>query len=259
MAETALRLGSFFGMLIIMGVAETVWPRRRLISSKGRRWVSNLSVSLISTVLLRLILPLVPSAFAAYCADARIGLLNMVTLPGWVTVLLSVLVLDMTIYWQHVFFHKVPILWKIHRMHHADLDIDASTGVRFHPIEILASMGIKFTAIVLLGPPALAVLIFEIVLNGCALFNHANANLPTALDRWLRLFVVTPDMHRVHHSTDMREANMNFGFNFPWWDKMFGTYKPQPDKGHHGMVIGLNIFREKKYGSIRGMLAIPFK
>lgn len=259
MAESALRLGTFFGMLIIMGVAETVWPRRQLSSPKSSRWISNLSISFISTALLRLILPLVPSAFAIYCANAGIGLLNTITLPGWAAVLVSVLALDMVIYWQHVWFHKIPVLWKVHRMHHADLDIDTSTGVRFHPIEILASMGIKFAAIALLGPPALAVLIFEVTLNGCALFNHANAKLPTGVDRWLRLLIVTPDMHRVHHSTDMREANMNFGFNFPWWDRMFKTYKPQPDKGHDHMTIGMNIFREKKDGSIRGMLTIPFR
>lgn len=259
MSESILRLGSFLGMLFIMGMAETVWPRRHLATSKLRRWTSNLSVSVISTSAVRLLLPLAPTAFAVFCQEHQLGLFNFMQVPGWIAVILCVLLLDMVIYWQHVMFHRIPVLWRVHRMHHADVDIDASTGIRFHPIEIIASMGIKFGAIALLGPAPEAVLIFEITLNGCALFNHANVNLPVALDRWLRLIVVTPDQHRVHHSTDMREANMNFGFNFPWWDRMFGSYKAQPDAGHRKMRIGMNIFREDKYAGIREMLAIPFR
>jgi len=256
--ESIIRLGSFAGMLIIMGVAESLWPRRTLTASKMRRWTSNVSMSFLSTILVRLILPLVPTGVALYCTTHGYGFFNLTTIPTSVAIVISVLFMDMVIYWQHVMFHRVPMLWRIHRMHHIDLDIDASTGIRFHPIEITMSMGIKLIVIFLLGPPALAVLIFEVALNGCALFNHANVRLPLPLDSFLRLLVVTPDMHRVHHSVDMREANMNYGFNFPWWDRVFGTYKAQPDKGHQGMTIGLNIFRDKQYMSITRMLQIPF-
>lgn len=259
MPETILRIGSFLGILIIMGTAETLWPRRKLGKKKIRRWTANLSVSFISTIAVRVLLPLAPSAFALFWQEKGFGLFNLVSMPYWLDILLAVLALDMIIYWQHVAFHRIPILWKVHRMHHADTDIDASTGIRFHPIEIIISMGIKFIAIALLGPPAIGVIVFEVTLNGCALFNHSNVNLPLGLDKWLRLIVVTPDQHRVHHSTDMREANMNYGFNFPWWDRIFKSYKAQPDKGHEKMVIGMNIFRDDKYKSIREMLAIPFR
>lgn len=259
MTESTIRLGVFAVILIIMGIAETRWPRRMLTASKPRRWTSNLSISVLSTFAVYLLLPLAPTAFALLCHERGWGILNSLTLPAWLAVPLAVLILDMLIYWQHVMFHKVPVLWRVHRMHHADVDIDTTTGIRFHPIEIVASMGIKLIAILLLGPAPMAVLLFEVLLNGCALFNHANVRLPLVLDGWLRLLMVTPDMHRVHHSTDMREANMNFGFNFPCWDRLFGTYKAQPDKGHDMMKIGMNIFREPHYMRIRNMLLIPFK
>ena len=256
--ETLLRLGSFLGILIVMGVAESLWPRRVLTSARLRRWTSNLSVAFLSAGLVRLIIPLIPATMAVYCREHGLGLLNLFAIPPAAAFILSVLILDMTIYWQHVLFHKQRLLWRIHRMHHVDLDIDASTGVRFHPIEILFSMLIKLTVVFLLGPPAGAVILFEILLNGCALFNNANVRIPLAVDRVLRLILVTPDQHRVHHSTDMREANMNFGFNFPWWDRMFGSYKAQPDLGHDHMKIGLNIFRDREYGRLTRMLTIPF-
>lgn len=257
-AEIVLRIGSFLAMLIIMGVAETIWPRRQLDVTKGKRWFSNLSVSVISSLLARLIIPIAPVGAAIICAEHNIGLLNTISLPSWIIILISILLLDMLIYWQHVAFHRIQLLWRIHRMHHADLDIDASTGIRFHPLEIITSVVIKLIGITILGPPAIAVITFEILLNGCALFNHANVRLPLGIDAILRLFIVTPDMHRVHHSTDMREANMNYGFNFPWWDRIFGTYKSQPDLGHDGMRIGMNIFREPKYVRLDKMLTIPF-
>ncbi|RWU05397.1 sterol desaturase family protein [Pseudodesulfovibrio sp. S3] len=241
-----------------MGLAESLWPKRPLTSGKFHRWTANLSISILSTGLTRLTIPLVPATLAVYCHENDLGLLNLVKIHPAVAYIMSLLILDMVIYWQHVLFHKQRLLWRIHRMHHADLDIDASTGIRFHPIEIVFSMLIKLTVILLLGPPAGAVILFEILLNGCALFNHANVRMPLAVDKLLRLAVVTPDMHRVHHSTNMREANMNFGFNFPWWDRMFGTYKAQPDLGHEAMNIGLNIFRDRKYGRLTRMLAIPF-
>lgn len=256
--EAAIRVGSFITILVIMGSAESLWPRRPLAMPKGQRWFSNISVSVLSTLLVRLVLPLAPTGLALYCAEHQWGFFNQTPLPNWLTIPASVLLLDMIIYWQHVLFHKRPMLWRIHRMHHADVDIDASTGIRFHPIEIGLSMIIKLSAILLLGPPVIAVIAFEVLLNGCALFNHANVRLPLGLDAWLRLLVVTPDMHRVHHSTNMREANMNFGFNFPWWDRIFGTYKAQPDLGHTGMNIGLNIFRDPEFVRLFRMLTIPF-
>ncbi len=256
--DIAIRAGSFILILAIMGVAESVWPRRELDAPKGKRWFSNLSMMFIATLLGRLILPIAPAGFALYCADQGLGLFNLITLPSWLIFIISILLLDMVIYWQHVLFHKVPILWRLHRVHHVDVNIDASTGIRFHPIEILLSILVKFGAILLLGPPASAVIVFTILLNGCALFNHANVRFPIGFDRILRLLVVTPDMHRVHHSTNMHEANTNYGFNFPWWDRMFGTYKAQPDLGHIEMHIGLNIFREPKYLQLKQMLAIPF-
>jgi sterol desaturase/sphingolipid hydroxylase (fatty acid hydroxylase superfamily) len=256
--ETLLRLGSFLVVLAAMGAAETLWPRRRLSTGKGRRWFANLSVAALASLLTRALVPLLPAGVAAYCAVHGIGLLNFISLPPVPAWIVSVLILDMVIYWQHVLFHRRRLLWRVHRMHHADLDIDASTGIRFHPIEIVLSMLIKLAVVLVLGPPAGAVILFEILLNGCAVSNHANVRIPLPVDRVLRLFLVTPDQHRVHHSTDMREANMNFGFNFPWWDRMFRTYKPQPDLGHEGMRIGLNIFRDREFGRLTRMLSIPF-
>lgn len=256
--EAVIRLGTFLAILMAVGVAEVIWPRRTLTASKIRRWVANLSMSVISTVLLRLLLPLVPTGLALYLTENNWGLLNIIPLPSWMAFILSVLFLDMLIYWQHVAFHKHPMLWRLHRMHHIDTDIDASTGIRFHPIEILLSMLLKLAAISVLGPPAGAVLAFEVLLNGCALFNHANISLPQKVDAILRLFLVTPDQHRVHHSTFPDEFNANYGFNFPWWDRFFGTYVAQPEEGHTNMRIGLNIFRDPRYISIPKLLAIPF-
>ncbi len=258
MNETIVRIGSFLIILAVMGVAETLYPRRPLTTPRIQRWFSNLSASLISTVLVRLVLPALPVALAGYCQANNLGLLNTIHIPDWLSLVSSLLVLDLLIYGQHVAFHKFRPLWRIHRMHHADLDIDTSTGVRFHPLEIFLSTLLKLAAVFLLGPPVLAVIAFEIILNGLALFNHANVQLPIPLDAALRRIIVTPDMHRVHHSTDMREANTNFGFNLSVWDRLFTTYKAQPDLGHLGMKIGLNIFREPEYSRLFRMLAIPF-
>lgn len=258
-SELLLRLGSFLAVLAVMGAAETVLPRRPLSSGKARRWFANLSVSFLSAGLARLVAPLVPAALAVYCAANHIGLLNLFPVSDAVAWLVSLAGLDLLIYGQHVAFHRNRTLWRVHRMHHADLDIDASTGVRFHPIEIVLSLFLKLAAVFLLGPPAGAVILFEVLLNGCALFNHANVRIPLGADRHLRRFLVTPDMHRVHHSTDMREANRNFGFTVPFWDRLFGTYKDQPDLGHENMRIGLNIFRDPEYGGLLRMLTIPFR
>ena len=197
-----------------------------------------------NTVVVRLLVPLAPVALALLAAERGWGLLNLVALPFWFEVALSVIVLDFVIYLQHVMFHAVPALWRLHRMHHADLDFDVTTGSRFHPVEILLSVLLKMAAVVVIGPPAAAVLIFEVLLNGTSMFNHGNVRLPVSLDRVLRWFVVTPDMHRVHHSDIPAETNSNFGFNLPWWDRLFGTYRAQPALGHENMTIGLDTFRE---------------
>ncbi|QJB57966.1 sterol desaturase family protein [Pseudodesulfovibrio sp. zrk46] len=259
LSETSLRIGSFLTVLIIMGALETLWPRRVLDAPKLQRWFTNLSMVGIASVLTRILLPIMPAGLAVYCSNHNLGLFQIIELPALFTFILSVLFLDLIIYWQHVAFHSLPLLWRLHRMHHADLNIDASTGIRFHPIEILLSMFLKLLAVLTLGPPAAAVITFEILLNGCALFNHANVRLPLHVDRWLRLLMVTPDMHRVHHSTDAGEFNTNYGFNFPWWDRIFHTYKAQPDLGHEGMQIGLKIYREPRYSRLLEMLTMPFK
>jgi len=186
------------------------------------------------------------------------GLLNNFVLPYWLEVAVGVIVLDLIIYLQHVMFHTVPVLWRLHMMHHADLDFDVTTGLRFHPIEMILSMGIKLSAVVLMGSPAVAVLIFEVLLNATSMFNHGNIRLPSSVDRVLRFFVVTPDMHRVHHSVVIRETNSNFGFNLPWWDRLLGTYRDQPASGHEGMTIGLSQFRDAKRLTLPWMLALPF-
>lgn len=186
------------------------------------------------------------------------GLLNNVVLPHWVAILLAVLLLDLAIYLQHVMFHAIPMFWRLHMVHHADLDFDVTTGVRFHTIEIILSMCIKMALVMLLGPPAVAVVIFEVALNGTSLFNHGNVRLPINLDRYLRLFVVTPDMHRVHHSVVAHETNSNFGFNLPWWDRIFGTYRDQPAAGHDDMTIGLTQYRDTKVTRLHWMLILPF-
>jgi sterol desaturase/sphingolipid hydroxylase (fatty acid hydroxylase superfamily) len=256
--EAITRLSFFFGTLAVMSVLEILSPRRKLITSKSVRWFSNLGMVLISTFTLRLIFPLLAIDLSLIAQEKQWGLLNNFNMPGWLEVVIGVLILDLIIYLQHLMFHTVPVLWRLHMMHHADLDIDLTTGLRFHPIEIYLSMGIKMAAVSVFGPSPLAVLIFEVVLNTTAMFNHSNFLLPLGFDRALRLFVVTPDMHRVHHSVTIRETNSNFGFNFPWWDRLLGTYRAQPAEGHEGMTIGLSQFRDPKRLSLPWMLALPF-
>ncbi len=257
--ETTIRLGFFFGVFLVMAGLEIIRPRRELHTSKLRRWGSNLGITLLNTVTLRLLFPAAAVGVAMFAQVHELGLFNTVALPGPLVVMLSVVILDLTIYCQHVLMHKIPILWRLHRMHHVDLDFDVTTGARFHPVEIILSMLIKFIAILLLGAPALAVLIFEVVLNATAMFNHSNVRLNLGLDKVLRLLVVTPDMHRVHHSVIRRETDSNFGFNLPWWDRLFGTYRPQPEAGHTAMRIGLEDIRsERLCVNLLGMLKLPF-
>jgi sterol desaturase/sphingolipid hydroxylase (fatty acid hydroxylase superfamily) len=257
--ESVIRLTCFGGVLLLMALWEVLAPRRRLAVGRPLRWVSNLGLVALDTLLLRFLVPLGAVGAALAAQERGWGLLPLAALPAWLTVLLAVLALDLAIYLQHVLFHAVPVLWRIHRVHHADLDLDATTGARFHPLEVLLSLGIKVSAVILLGAPALAVVLFEVLLNASSLFNHGNVRLPAWLDRLLRWALVTPEMHRVHHSADPDETNSNFGFNVPWWDYLLGTYRARPRAGHERMTIGLADLRDERLADrLPGMLALPF-
>ena len=257
--EPTIRLAAFLGVLAAMTLWEVVAPRRRREIPRVVRWTNNFALVVLDTVILRLSFPILAVGLAVMAEDRGWGLLNTLDLPVGIAIIVAMLVLDLAIYLQHVMFHAVPGLWCLHRMHHADLDFDATTGLRFHPVEILISMGIKLGVVAALGPPAIAVLLFEVILNATALFNHANIDLPRPLDRWLRWIVVTPDMHRVHHSIDPRETNSNFGFNLPWWDRLLGTYVAQPANGHEGMDVGIDQFRNRRELWLDRMLLQPFR
>jgi sterol desaturase/sphingolipid hydroxylase (fatty acid hydroxylase superfamily) len=256
--ETAIRLGCFFGVLAMMAAWEALDPRRRLSQPRMLRWTGNFGIVAVNTLIVRVLFPVVPVTAALSFAERGWGLFNAVAVPGWLAVAASVVLLDLAIYGQHVMFHHVPAFWRLHRMHHADLDFDVTTGIRFHPIEIILSMFIKMTAIAMLGAPAVAVLIFEVVLNATSMFNHGNVSLPPAVDRVLRWMLVTPDMHRVHHSVIRAETDSNFGFNLPWWDRLFGTYRQRPEKGHDDMTIGLPVFRDPKWLRLDRLVVQPF-
>lgn len=257
--EAYLRLGFFVGVFVLMALWEILAPRRVPGHSKSVRWSNNLGLVVLNTVLLRLVFPAAAVGMAAFAQAQGWGIFNYLEVPFWLAVLASVVALDFFIWLQHVMVHAIPALWRLHRVHHADLDYDVTTGLRFHPLEILLSMVIKFGVIVVLGPPILAVVLFEVLLNATSMFNHGNVRIPVALDRVLRWFVVTPDMHRVHHSVEDDETNSNFGFNLPWWDRLLGTYRDQPRAGHEGMTIGIRTFREERWCSwLPGLLSIPF-
>jgi sterol desaturase/sphingolipid hydroxylase (fatty acid hydroxylase superfamily) len=254
-----LRLAAFCGVLAGMLLWELLVPRRVHSVARTARWPSNIAVVVLDTLLVRLIFPIGTVAFALLAERNGWGLFNALQLPQWLSVPVGIILLDLAIYLQHVLFHWVPALWRFHRMHHADLEFDATTGVRFHPVEILLSMAIKLGLIVALGTPALAVLGFEILLSATSLFNHGNVRLPEKFDRALRWLLVTPDMHRVHHSIVMRETNSNFGFNLPWWDWLFKTYRDQPEAGHLAMRIGIEQFRDVAEQRLDRMLTQPFR
>lgn len=257
--EITIRLASFLGVFLLVALAEHAWPRRRLTVSKGQRWFCNLSVVIIDTLVVRLMIPIMPVALAELARAQGWGLLNLVRLPRSLEIILAILAFDLVIYLQHRAFHRIALFWRIHRMHHTDLDLDVSSGNRFHPFEILLSQLIKLGMVAVLGPPAAAVVLFEIILNATSLFNHGNLAIPIAVDGWLRLGLVTPDMHRVHHSVIPSETDSNFCFNVPWWDRLFGTYRDQPTKGHDGIVIGLNEFRDPRRLSLGYLLMLPFR
>ena len=257
--EVPIRLGFFFGIFAIMALWELAAPRRPLTQSKAVRWTNNVGLVFFNSILARLVFPTAAVGMALFAREQGWGLLNYFQVPYALAVVAAVIALDFFIWLQHVMVHAVPVLWRLHRVHHADLDYDVTTGARFHPLEILLSMLIKFAVIAVMGPPVLAVILFEIILNATSMFNHSNVRIPVGIDRVLRMFVVTPDMHRVHHSVEDDETNSNFGFNLPWWDRLFGTYRDQPRGGHEAMTIGIRTFREGKWCSwITGMLAMPF-
>ena len=257
--EQLVRIAFFLGVLAVMAAWEVGAPRRRREIPRLLRWTNNLGVVAVDTILVRLTFPVVAVGLAIMAEERGWGLFNVLEAPAWIAFAVSLLALDLAIYLQHVMFHAVPALWRLHRMHHADLEFDVTTGLRFHPVEILLSMGIKLAVVAVLGPPAVAVLVFEILLNGTAMFNHGNVRIPLGLDRVLRWIVVTPDMHRVHHSIHPSETNSNFGFNLPWWDRLLGTYRAQPREGHEGMTIGIEQFRTSRDLWLDRMLIQPLR
>jgi sterol desaturase/sphingolipid hydroxylase (fatty acid hydroxylase superfamily) len=260
LTEAQIRLGFFLGVLVIIASWEAFWPRRKRLFSRVERWPSNIGIVVLNTLVLRILFPFAAVGVAEYASANQLGVLNQYNFGITLEILVAILVMDAAIYFQHVMFHAVPVFWRLHRVHHADPDFDVTTGARFHPVEIILSMLIKFAVIIFLGPAAVAVIIFEILLNATAMFNHGNISIPVNLDKYLRLLVVTPDMHRVHHSVEINETNSNFGFNLPWWDRIFGTYRAQPQAGHDNMTIGLTTFTEKnEITKLSGMLLIPFR
>lgn len=264
--EPGIRLTIFISILLIMSTWEILSPKRQLSVSKAKRWSHNFSLIVLNTLVLRLIFPTAAVGAAAWAAHENIGLLNQDIFVQLsqnlsfeiIILILSVIFMDFVIWTQHLIFHKVPFLWRIHEMHHADLDIDLTTGLRFHPIEILLSMGIKISMIFIFGFSVLAIIIFEIILNTLAVFNHSNIAIKPQIDRVLRKIIVTPDMHRVHHSWLKHETNSNYGFNLSLWDYLFQTYRDQPKEGHEKMTIGTENFREKEWSRIDKMIMIPF-
>lgn len=258
-AEIAVRLGFFGSVLLVMTLWELLAPRRLLTVRKAPRWASNLSLVVLNIVLARLLVPITTVGAAVIAQSREWGLLHQIDWPAWVEMVISVLAFDLAIYLQHVMFHAVPVLWRLHMVHHADLDFDVTTGLRFHTLEILISAFIKLAVIMVLGPLAVAVVVFEVLLNATAMFNHSNVRMTAWLDRLLRWIVVTPDMHRVHHSVIQGETNSNFGFNLPWWDVLLGTYRSQPAEGHEQMTIGLPHLRdEMQVDRLPGILKLPF-
>jgi sterol desaturase/sphingolipid hydroxylase (fatty acid hydroxylase superfamily) len=257
--DTSIRLATFGAVLLLMAVWETVAPRRHQSADRRLRWPGNLGVLLVDALLVRIVFPITTVGLALLAEARGWGLFNLTPVPGWIAVIASVVLLDLAIYLQHVLFHAVPALWRLHRMHHADLVFDVTTGLRFHPIEILLSMVLKLAVVAALGAPALGVLVFELLLNATSMFNHGNVRIAAPLDRILRWLVVTPDMHRVHHSLMPHETNSNFGFSLPWWDRLFGTYRPQPSAGHEAMLIGIEQFRDPHELRLDRMLLQPLR
>ena len=257
--EAILRLSIFLTVFAVFAIWEIIAPRRVQHYSKSLRWLNNLAITSINVLITRLLIPVTAIFVAMFAKNSGLGLLNIIELPEIAAIIVAVILLDLAIYIQHVIFHKVDFLWRLHRMHHADLEFDVTTAIRFHPVEIVLSLAIKMLVIVAIGAPVVAVLVFEIVLNASSVFNHANIRIPKAIDAILRLFIVTPDMHRVHHSIIRKETDSNFGFNLPWWDYIFKTYRAQPKEGHLGMTIGIENFREQRELWLDRLLLQPLR
>ncbi len=256
--EMQIRLISFISILSVIAIWEVAAPRRKLTVNKGIRWLNNGSIILLNTLIVRLALPILPVLLAVKLSNHGSGLFNMLEIPLYLKVFFSIIIMDLILYLQHAMFHAMPLFWRLHMVHHADLDLDVTTALRFHPIEILLSTGLKLAIVMVLGPPAVAVMIFEIILNGAAMFHHGNIKLPSAFDRILRKLIITPDMHRIHHSVIIRETNSNFGFNIAWWDYIFGTYRAQPMNLHENMPIGLMQYRKTGDMNFFKLMALPF-
>jgi sterol desaturase/sphingolipid hydroxylase (fatty acid hydroxylase superfamily) len=258
-SEGLIRLAAFALVFVAVALWELAAPRRKALYNRRARWPHNLGLLLVDSVVMRLLAPGAVVGVALLAQERGWGLLNALSLPWWAGFAVGVVLLDLVIYFQHVMFHAVPTLWRLHRVHHADQDFDVTTGTRFHPIEILLSLVIKASAVAAIGASPVAVLVFEVLLNATAMFNHANASLPRQAERWVRWLVVTPDMHRVHHSVLYDESSSNFGFNLPWWDRLFGTYRPQPRLGHDAMTIGVDAFRSAADLRLDQLLIQPFR
>ncbi len=257
--EPAIRLGIFISLFAVMALWEVLAPRRPQEIGRLRRWPANLGIVALNTLLVRLVFPTAAVGVALVAQARDWGLFHILETPDWFSVIAAVILLDLAIYLQHALLHAVPLLWRLHRVHHADLEFDVTTGARFHPVEILLSMVIKLGVVAAIGPPAVAVLVFEVLLNATSMFNHSNIHLSEKCDGLLRWFLVTPDMHRVHHSIVPSETNSNFGFNVPWWDRLFGTYRAQPAAGHLQMTIGIEQFRDPRELRLDRMLLQPFR
>ena len=256
MTEAQIRLSIFLGILITMSALEALFPARDRVQARGRRWGTNFGLVVIDTLAIRLVFPVIAVGAALWAQGQDWGVFNIVSLPIWAKILLAVLILDMMIYWQHVAFHKIPMFWRLHKVHHADRDLDASSGLRFHPVEIILSMLYKMVIVVALGAPVLAVIIFEILLNACAVFNHANVRLPRWIERPLRQIMVTPALHRIHHSIIERETNSNYGFSVIWWDKIFKSYTDTPSGT---LTLGLSEYQTDEPSGLIWSLTAPFR
>ena len=259
--EAFIRLSVFLGLFILFALIEARVPRRDRTQRRKKRWMTNWAIVILDTVTLRLLAFALPLLAVGAALDAQAhgwGLMSQVRLPGWLAVVLTILIFDLAIWAQHLITHKIPFLWRFHRVHHADRDIDVTTAIRFHPVEIAFSMLLKIGLVYLIGPPALGIILFEIVLNGTAMFNHANMYIPLKYENFLRKFLVTPDMHRVHHSDQRHEHDSNYGFALSIWDRIFGTYIAQPEKGHENMTIGLQ-WQDDRPSQLGWALWLPFR
>lgn len=259
MSEVLFRVVVFAGLLLLLALVEWRWPRNRANPARGRRWPVNLGLGMLNTVLLRLLTPVLAYFVAIWAEDHGVGLFNNLAVPAWLSVVASLLLLDMTIYWQHRLMHVLPWLWRLHRVHHTDVALDVTSGLRFHPLEILFSLAVKVSVVLVLGAPAVAVLVFEVLLSSFSLFTHTNFAIPTGVDRVLRALVVTPDMHRIHHSVLREEHDRNYGFNLSCWDHLFASYRDQPGQSQADLRLGLEQFRQVHEQRFPALLSQPFK